>query len=632
VIDPTEEQAVAHADHSFAFALATLERICTDVLRLEAAFAQPLENTHPVHRNSARNLVHYLALRQHDLRELQEQLAAIGLSSLGRTESHVLAGLDAVRTILYRLTDRACQPLEQQAKPITFAEGAALLRAHTEALLGPRPSKRGVRIMVTMPSEAAYDYAFVKQLLAHGMDCMRINCANDDRAAWAQMVAHLRKAQQEVGRACRVLMDVAGPKLRTGPIATETQVAKWAPQRDVYGRVAMPAHIWLTPSADPEEPPVPADGTLRVSDTLLAGARSRDAFVFTDLRGKSRTLKLEGALGRSRWAAATQTAYLRAGSVLQLKHLSGAARRQASGPAEVGAPSSKRQYITLKPGDVLLLTKEPLPGKPAVYDGDRLLAPASISCTLPAIFADVREGEHVWFDDGKIGGIIEGTEPGVSRVRITTAKATGARLRADKGINLPDSNLHLPGLTAKDLIDLPFIAEHADLVGLSFVKRPEDVRALQEQLSRLHADHLGIVLKIETRSGFEQLPTLLLTAMQSARVGVMIARGDLAVECGYERLAEAQEEILWVCEAAHIPVIWATQVLESLAKKGMPSRAEITDAAMGERAECVMLNKGPHLVDAVRALDDILHRMEAHQHKKSARLRRLRLSAVVPAK
>jgi pyruvate kinase len=109
-------------------------------------------------------------------------------------------------------------------------------------------------------------------------------------------------------------------------------------------------------------------------------------------------------------------------------------------------------------------------------------------------------------------------------------------------------------------------------------------------------------------------------------VGVMIARGDLAVECGYERLAELQEEILWICEAAHVPVVWATQVLEQLAKEGMPSRAEITDAAMGVRAECVMLNKGPHIVQAVAALDDILHRMEAHQNKKRSMLRQLRLA------
>jgi pyruvate kinase len=216
------------------------------------------------------------------------------------------------------------------------------------------------------------------------------------------------------------------------------------------------------------------------------------------------------------------------------------------------------------------------------------------------------------------------------RLRVTSAARTGDKLRPDKGINFPDSTLRLPALTDKDITDLDFVVQHADLVGLSFVKRPDDVCALQAQLARRGAEQLGIVLKIETRVGFEQLPNLLLAAMSGPRVGVMIARGDLAVECGWERLAEAQEEILWVCEAAHIPVIWATQVLEGLAKKGVPSRAEITDAAMGERAECVMLNKGPHLATAVRVLDDILRRMEAHQSKKTARLRPLRLSAIVP--
>jgi pyruvate kinase len=106
----------------------------------------------------------------------------------------------------------------------------------------------------------------------------------------------------------------------------------------------------------------------------------------------------------------------------------------------------------------------------------------------------------------------------------------------------------------------------------------------------------------------------------------MIARGDLAVECGFERLAKVQEEILWICEAAHVPVVWATQVLETLAKNGMPSRAEITDAAMGHRAECVMLNKGPHVGGAVRTLADILNRMDAHQFKKRAMLRELHLA------
>jgi len=174
---------------------------------------------------------------------------------------------------------------------------------------------------------------------------------------------------------------------------------------------------------------------------------------------------------------------------------------------------------------------------------------------------------------------------------------------------------------------LKFIVQHADLVGYSFVRAESDVRQLLDHLERLDGRHLGLVLKIETRKAFDNLPKLILAAMRARSIGIMIARGDLAVECGYQRLAEVQEEVLWVCEAAHVPVIWATQVLESLAKKGIPSRSEITDAAMGERAECVMLNKGPYAVTTVRVLADILKRMQAHQEKKRSMLRQLRLAA-----
>jgi pyruvate kinase len=173
---------------------------------------------------------------------------------------------------------------------------------------------------------------------------------------------------------------------------------------------------------------------------------------------------------------------------------------------------------------------------------------------------------------------------------------------------------------------LPFIARHADLIGYSFVRSAEDIERLQTELTRVNGNHLGIMLKIETRKAFERLPSLILAALRSSSVAVMIARGDLAVECGYERTGELQEEIMWIAEAAHVPVIWATQVLETLAKKGYPSRAEITDAAMAERAECVMLNKGPYIVEAVCMLDDVLRRMQSHQAKKAALLRPLTLA------
>ncbi|HVO22500.1 MAG TPA: pyruvate kinase [Candidatus Margulisiibacteriota bacterium] len=610
--------------------LKDLQAIHADLLGLESEFEQRLA-AYAGNHSSARNLIHYLALRRHDIRQLQEQLAALGLSSLGRMESHVLAGMEAVLKVLHQLAQREWPAATGHSRGIDFAEGKALLRANTDALLGPPPPKRSVRIMVTMPSEAAHDFQLVRQLVAGGMDCMRINCAHDDIDAWTGMVANLRRAEQELGRACRVEMDLTGPKLRTGSIDPASQIVKWRPQRDLDGHVTAPAHVWLTPMESPEPPHGVVGACLCVPAALLAGARKGDCIKFKDLRGKNRILEIGGAHAQSRSATSAQTAYLSARSAVDFTYIPKAAgAAKVSAQATVAPPSPDQVFIVVKPGDTLVVTRAPTPGRPALRDEQgRVVRPATIPCTLPEVFADVRPKEPIWFDDGKIGGVIESVDTDELRVRITVAKPDGDKLRADKGINLPDSDVHLPALTEKDIADLAFVVKHADLVGLSFIRRPEDVGALQAELRRLGAPDMGIVLKIETRTAFEQLPLILLEAMGGHSVGVMIARGDLAVECGWERLAEVQEEMLWVCEAAHVPVIWATQVLENLAKKGVPSRAEITDAAMGERAECVMLNKGPHLVDAVRVLDDILCRMEAHQSKKSARLRRLRLSAMI---
>ncbi|HVY60977.1 MAG TPA: pyruvate kinase, partial [Planctomycetota bacterium] len=283
-------------------------------------------------------------------------------------------------------------------------------------------------------------------------------------------------------------------------------------------------------------------------------------------------------------------------------------------------------------GDTILVTPEGEPGRPARRDAQgRVLEPARVPCTLPEVFRDVRAGERIWFDDGRIGGLVTRADHAGLEVSIAHAPPGGAKLRADRGINLPDSALALPALTPKDLADLGFAAQHADMVALSFVRDPDDVALLVRELDARSVPHLGVILKVETRAAFERLPRLLLAALRSPPVGVMVARGDLAVECGFERLAEAQEEILWLCEAAHVPVIWATQVLESLAKLGQPSRAEVTDAAMSGRAECVMLNKGPHVVEAVRFLGNVLERMRAHQQKKRAMLRKLAVSRTDPA-
>ncbi|MFN8640220.1 MAG: pyruvate kinase [Candidatus Binatia bacterium] len=274
-----------------------LRVIRADLLRLERRFATALRDAHPAFRRSARNLVHYLALRRHDIRPLQERLAILGLSSLGRTESHVMAGLDAVLHILDRLAERCGTPTSAAAH-LSLAEGNALLAEHTEALLGPRSPARGVRMMVTMPSQAADDYGLVRQLLAHGMDCMRINCAHDDAAAWRRMVGHLRRARRELGRDCRVLMDLGGPKLRTGPIDPSSQVLRWRPQRDGRGTVAAPAQVWLTALERPLPPPEAADACLHLPAAWLQRTKPGLRLAFTDLRGKARTLRLAAAADR----------------------------------------------------------------------------------------------------------------------------------------------------------------------------------------------------------------------------------------------------------------------------------------------------------------------------------------------
>jgi pyruvate kinase len=452
--------------------------------------------------------------------------------------------------------------------------------------------------MVTMPSEAAGNYELVRDLVIKGMNCMRINCAHDGAEAWSGMIRNLRRAEQETGKCCKIEMDLAGPKLRTGPLEPGPTVVKYRPKRDAFGRIEKPARIWLTSGAHPEAPPSPADACVRVSGRWLTGLEPGDCIRFTDTRGARRSMSVTEAVDNSRLAESDRTGYIAPGVILTAvsKKKPGHRRR-----ARIGLMPAKPQTLLLRPGDTLLLTRSFEPGHPARFNQDHeMVCAAQIGVTLPEFFDSVQPGQPIWFDDGKIGGVIARVGPDRVTVEITHAKAAGHRLAAEKGINVPETDLRTASLTAEDLKTLTFIARNADIVGYSFVRTEDDVRLLQSRLAGLGAENLGIVLKIETRQGFDNLPGLLLAALGSRNVGVMIARGDLAIECGYERLAEAQEEILWISEAGHVPVIWATQVLESLAKTGTPSRSEITDAAMGERAECVMLNKGPFVVEAVR--------------------------------
>lgn len=629
--EPAASQAVAspHSAASTPWDTRACEDLIAELWQLrqamrehEAQLAPLLARLDPAQRPSAINLAHYLAMRRVDLRRLQQRLSWIGVSSLGRAESHVMASLDKVLGILHRLAGRDWTP-HQADEPTGAHSGSDRLARHAEALFGAAPAERRVRIMVTLPSEAAHDTALVQSLVDSGMDIARINCAHDEAAAWAAMSGQVRHAARKAGRSVRVLMDLGGPKLRTGDIEGGTAVIKIRPERDELGRILGPGRLALRPAGASAPLPGAAGLAMLGADAdWLAQLRAGDEITLDDARGAQRRFQVAecgeaGAILETRHAV-----YLVPDSRLSLE--GGRKHGQAPRHTALSDFPVPQGLLHLNRGDRLRLVASGLGQAAQPATARRAARPATLVCTLPQALRAVRKGERIWFDDGRIGGVVLRKGARAVEVEITQARDGGEKLAADKGINLPDTQLDLPALTDKDLQDLAAVAQLADMVGLSFAQSADDVRALRAELQRLGAPQLGVVLKIETRRGFEQLPEMLLATMECPAAGVMIARGDLAVECGYERMAEVQEEILWACEAAHVPVIWATQVLESMAKTGLPSRSEITDAAMGERAECVMLNKGPHIVDAMRMLGDILLRMQSHQSKKRPLMRALR--------
>lgn len=594
--------------------IARLDALLAELSRAEADHADVIAAAAPEHHRGAVNVVHYTTLRQQDLRDLQNDLMDIGATSLATTEAHVEAKVRAARNVLAALRGEP-GPWNLDAIDRALDEGDEILEANSLALFGPLRPGRPTRIMVTLPSEAATDPGLVASFVAAGMDVARINCAHDGPTAWAAMVANVRAAARAAGRAVPVSMDLPGPKVRTGPIAAGPSIARARVTRGEDGSILAPARIWLTsataPAAAPPPPPPAVRPTvaLSVDTSWLARLSPGDVIRCRDARGAKRSFTVSDAGAEGVLAAGQRNAYLAAGTVLRC----GTAKTAAG-----GIPPVPRR-LSLQPGDALILTTDLTPVElPAAG------RPARIGCTLPAAVAALAPGQSVLLDDGAIGAVVESTGRTEATLRVLHTKPGGQRLGAEKGINLPDTDLPLPALTAEDASHLPFVAAHADLVAVSFIRTAADVAHVLDRLDAIGAGSLGLLLKIETLQGFEELPALLLTAMQRRRIGVMIARGDLAVEVGFERLSEVPRQILALCEAGHVPAIWATQVLETLAKTGQPSRAEITDAAAGQRAECVMLNKGPHILDAIRALDDILARMGEVQRKSRTLLRRIR--------
>jgi pyruvate kinase len=600
-----------------------LESICEAADRIEAELAAELDQVHPTLRDSAGNLLHYIALRQVDVRGIQQRLHRLGLSSLGRAERHTRSSIRLILKNLKKLYfNESCTLIEEQAD---FDRSDAMFDQHVRDLLGEARDGRSTRIMVTLSATTATDPQLVAALAGAGMDIARINTAHDDEGTWLSMIDNVRRCDREDAPRCRVAMDLAGPKIRTGPLKPGPRVRRIKPRRDARGRVVAPRRLRLTASEDIEA--IARPHNLPVSRRCVERAMPGDELSFRDTRGKKRVMTVVEQDGEDLIVEIWKPAYIATGTKLKLRCRKTGEKHRF----RVGLLPPLEQPLRLRAGDTLILHRGREPGEPARLDRDgQVVEAAHIACVPGDVFDHIGQGTAIRLNDGKIEGIVRAASRDRLSVEITRAKATGSRLRGGKGINFPGADFGLAALSNADRRNLTFIAEHADTVGLSFVRAPTDVDELQARLDALGKTPPGIILKIETLAAFDNLPRLLLAGMRRYPVGIMIARGDLAVECGWERLAEIQEEILWLSEAARVPVIWATQVLEAQATKGMPSRAEITDAAMAQRADCVMLNKGPYAVEAVRMLDDILVRMQAHQDKKTSMMRKLRVSNLGP--
>ncbi|TDO04803.1 pyruvate kinase [Sunxiuqinia elliptica] len=590
--------------------------ILEKAIAMEKEYAQELRQVHPVYAKSAKNLIHYLAFRNFDVDHLQNKLRELSLPSLSNIESHVVHSLLNIKTIINHLQGK--QVVEKIPGVLTIPQSKSLLTKNTKLLLGSKSKNRRTRIMVTLPGIAAKHPQFIKRLLKLGMNSSRINCAHDTPEVWEKMIEQVKNACPAKQRKCKIMMDLAGPKLRTGQMQPGPQVVHIKPKRNALGRVTKPAQVWLAPPGiNPPEGLVKA--ILPINEEYFEQLKKGDILSFEDTRGKKREIIIDNKLDEGRIGLSYDSAFVETGAVLTLQ-------KEQKGNTinlKVGELLPVEEAIILHPGDPLILHKNPRNGEPASYSSrGKLVRPAHISCTLPEVFKDVKVGDPIFFDDGKIEGIIKKAHAEELHIEIIHAKTNGTRLRSDKGINLPESDLKIRGLTNKDREDLRFVCKHADAVNLSFVNDQQDVQDLLDVFQSLN-QQVGIILKIETQKGFKNLPSILLKAMQTYPIGVMIARGDLAIETGWKNFASIQEEILRICEAAHIPDIWATQVLESLAKKGVPTRSEITDAAMAQRAECVMLNKGAYIEKAVKMLDRILQRMQHFNKKKETLLPRL---------
>jgi pyruvate kinase len=489
-----------------------------------------------------------------------------------------------------------------------FVDAAAaeqLLHVNARALFGPRPQDRHVYIMVTAPEAAEATSEWADSLIHAGANLLRINGAHGLPSDWQGIAAIFRERAVVLGVPVRIVVDLPGPKLRVDIRQVESGVIHVRRRKDRQGRTLGPTILQLAAECrGPAEIPIPSD--------WLPQLHQGDELGLIDTRGRELPLKVIEANARGATAECWQSLYAVSGLPVTWRRGSKLMGRAQLGPV----PESARE-VRLSKDDCFIVNAQ-----------GRSKNPQQVALALPepGVLSRVAPGDRVILDDGRIVAVAVARRESGLLCRVTATVKPATRLGTGKGIAFPDSDLLLKSLGAEDELALHFALQHADVVGVSFVNSAADVARVAARIQQSGRQGVGLILKLETRTAMHNLPSILFEALKHDPVGLMIARGDLALDVGFGRLAEMQEELLWFGEACHLPVVWATQVLESVAHSGLPTRAEVTDAAMAMRAECVMLNRGPYVAVANRLLADIIRKMEAHQYKKRALFRPLAMA------
>lgn len=255
--------------------------------------------------------------------------------------------------------------------------------------------------------------------------------------------------------------------------------------------------------------------------------------------------------------------------------------------------------VTLHSGQSFVLTTEEIQG-----DAEK------VSVTYPHLTDDVKQGDKILIDDG----LIELSVQELTDKEIICRVVNGGELGQRKGINVPNVSVNLPAITEKDKQDILFgIGQGVDFIAASFVRKAEDVLEIKRFLKENGAENIDVIAKIENAEGVQNIDSIL-----EVTDGVMIARGDLGVEIPPYQVPYIQKTIIEKCNHRYLPVITATQMLDSMIRNPRPTRAEVADVANAiyDGTDAIMLSgetaMGKYPLEAVRMMVQIAKETEQH--------------------